>query len=101
MSNLYKIITIDESENTPVSYVGVHPLKWHKHPEQPQVAFMETLYSEESIQFLLDTTERLIKEVGRLPSNGAPNTCIGNAYSNALVAVERMRLEIGDDDTDA
>ena len=44
MTNYFRAIAIDEDGCTEeaVSYVGVHPIMWHRHPAQPQVAFVET-----------------------------------------------------------
>ena len=36
---LYKAVDLKTGE--PVQYVGVHPLKWHDHPEQPDMGFVE------------------------------------------------------------
>jgi len=44
MSRYFRAVTIDKDGNTTegVSYVGVHPIAWHRHPAQPQLAFVET-----------------------------------------------------------
>jgi len=44
MTNYFRAIEIDEDGCTEeaVSYVGVHPITWHRHPAQPQIAFVET-----------------------------------------------------------
>lgn len=44
MSEFYKAVRLDikAGEKTePVNYVGVHPLVWHDHPDQPEMGFME------------------------------------------------------------
>ena len=44
MSRYFRAVEIDEDGNTTegVSYVGVHPIAWHRHPDEPQIAFVET-----------------------------------------------------------
>jgi hypothetical protein len=32
---------VDLETNEPVNYVGVHPLVWHDHPNQPDLGFVE------------------------------------------------------------
>lgn len=38
MTRYFRGVPITE-ETEPVQYVGVHPLAWHDHPEQPQMGF--------------------------------------------------------------
>lgn len=40
--NLYKRVDIGESYN----FVGVHPIRWHEHPDQPSAAFVEVEFDE-------------------------------------------------------
>ena len=44
MSRYFRAVEIDEDGNTTegVSYVGVHPIARHRHPDEPQIAFVET-----------------------------------------------------------
>jgi hypothetical protein len=38
----YKGVALDDKgTREPVNYVGVHPLVWHDHPEQPEMGFSE------------------------------------------------------------
>jgi len=37
--NLYRRIAMPSDE--PVNFVGVHPLKWSRHPQDPDVGFIE------------------------------------------------------------
>ncbi len=43
MSNgLYQAVSVEEMQaGTPVQFVGVHPLLWHEHPDQPTMGFVE------------------------------------------------------------
>ncbi len=39
---LYQAVSVEEMQaGTPVQFVGVHPLLWHDHPEQPTMGFVE------------------------------------------------------------
>ena len=40
MAQLFQLVSNEEMEaGEPVNYVGVHPLRWHEHPEQPDAGF--------------------------------------------------------------
>lgn len=39
VGQFYKGVNIESHE--PVNYVGVHPLIWHDHPDQPDLGFSE------------------------------------------------------------
>lgn len=48
----YRAVEIGSPE--PVNYVGVHPLIWHDHPEQPEMGFTEEkVYPKEFIEWLV------------------------------------------------
>ena len=39
---VYKKVEMDENgTKEPVNYVGVHPFRWHDHPEHPDFGFTE------------------------------------------------------------
>lgn len=40
MIQFYKRVDI-KSDNSPVNFVGVHPITWHEHPNQPDAGFVE------------------------------------------------------------
>jgi hypothetical protein len=58
MGRLFEIVKVDEE--TPVSYVGVHPVKWHKHPEQPAAGFKETAYTVEFVEEMVAVCKEVL-----------------------------------------
>ena len=59
MENYYKRVSIDSDE--PVNFVGVHPLIWHDHPEQPEAGFIECNEKIEALEELCTLRGELIE----------------------------------------
>jgi hypothetical protein len=58
----YRAVEIGSPE--PVNYVGVHPLLWHDHPEQPDLAFTEEeVYPKEIVEVLWRFAEEYFSDI--------------------------------------
>ena len=55
-NRLFQALSIEEAEETPVQYVGVYLLRWGKVVD-PEIAFVETEYTVEYVQELLEACE--------------------------------------------
>ena len=63
LGKLYTLLPYDSMEL--VEYVGVYRCKWHDHPPLPDVAFVESGYTEEAIAELVMACEAMIIRYGR------------------------------------
>ncbi len=93
MPQYYRVVEIGEDGRTtePVAYVGVHPIRWHKHPDEPQVGFEPT----DIVDVLLEACE-LAREQLEYVVNGWPefqDTRISWALGKVSDAIAKAKGE--------
>ena len=89
-----KFELIEDFQNTPVSYVGVHPIKWTREQSgQPDVGFKEILIDNE-----LRLDEETIIRVGydecEINDGVAPNTVLGSGVINSSDQTQQISYVI-------
>lgn len=59
---------VDPVSGEPVNFVGVGPVGWHDHPEQPQAGFVETDWTLDEVLRLVGAAQDLRRAVDAWPS---------------------------------
>jgi len=64
-------IAVDLQSSEPVNYVGVHPIAWHRRPDQPDIGFRE----------VTDDDLRLLAKLMTKSPGAAPTSLLGDVMA--------------------
>lgn len=87
------VLITEDGTDEPVQYVGVHPVSWHKHLDQPQMGFapiMEEVAKLQQQRRDLRARLRLIRDA----TSGAFRSQDPDTLFNTIVDIERAVSDI-------